>query len=98
MGNSQAVDLRKTEVPRIKDLLTDDPYLQPYEGEIRRRYGVYKSYLEKFETCGESLDEFSRSYQRYGLNVDTSNNLTMLEWAPGAEDMYLRGDFSMYYY
>jgi 1,4-alpha-glucan branching enzyme len=94
MGGSQSTDLHKTEVPKLNELIADDAYLKPFESEIRRRYGVFESVLKKFENSGESIDEFSKSYERFGLNIDPSNNVSVLEWAPGAENMYLRGDFS----
>jgi 1,4-alpha-glucan branching enzyme len=94
MGNSQSVDLCKTQVPKINDLFNEDGYLKPYECEIRRRYGVFESFLKKFENSGESLDQFSKSYETYGINKDSDNNICVLEWAPAADNIYLRGDFS----
>ena len=94
MGNSNGVNLAETEVPELKNLLEIDGYLKPYEPEIRRRYGCFKQYLEKIDHFENGLLSFTESYKRYGINVDSNNNITVLEWAPGAKNMYLRGDFS----
>lgn len=94
MGGSHSVDLTKTEVPQINCLLDDDSYLKPYESEIRRRYGSFLQVLSDIEKNEGGLDQFTRSYERYGLHVDEKNNIHMVEWAPGAKNVYLRGDFS----
>ena len=97
MGNTNGVDLAKTEVPKIKELLEIDGYLKPYESEIRRRYGCFKQYLENIEKHENGLLKFTESYKTYGINIDQNNNVTVLEWAPSAKNMYLRGDFSRFY-
>ena len=96
MGNAHDTDLTKTEVPKIKDLLDCDPYLKPYESEIRRRYGLFQGILNKIEKDETSFDKFTKSYETYGIHVDSSNNVDVLEWAPGAKNVYIYGDFSEY--
>lgn len=97
MGNSNSVNLHETDVPQINDLLDKDPYLKPYEGEIRRRYGCFKDYLSRIDKYENGLTKFTESYKTYGVHVDAANNINVLEWAPGARNMYLRGDFSNIY-
>lgn len=94
MGNTNSGNLAETEVPHLADLLDYDPYLKPYESEIRRRYGCFKSYLDRIDQYENGLLEFTQSYRNYGVQVDEKNNISVLEWAPGAKNMYLRGDFS----
>lgn len=94
MGNSNSANLHETEVPHIDDLLKLDPYLKSYEPEIRRRYGCFKEYLNKIDTYEKGLLKFTESYKTYGVHVDEKNNINILEWAPGAKNVYLRGDFS----
>lgn len=94
MGNSNSVDLHETDVPNINDLLEKDPYLKPYEKEIRRRYGCFKDYLNRIDKYEDGLLKFTESYKTYGVHVDEKNNVNILEWAPGARNLYLRGDFS----
>jgi 1,4-alpha-glucan branching enzyme len=95
MGNPWSSNLHETPVPNIDDLLKNDGYLKPYEGEIRRRYGCFKEYLNRIDTHEHGLLKFTESYKTYGLHVDEkTNNVNVLEWAPGAKNLFLRGDFS----
>ncbi|CAF0704329.1 unnamed protein product [Brachionus calyciflorus] len=94
MGNSNGVSLAETEVPHINELLSYDPYLKPYESEIRRRYGCLKQYLDRIDQYENGILNFTESYKKYGVHVDDKNNVQVLEWAPGAKNMYLRGDFN----
>ena len=94
MGNTNGVNLNETEVPKIEELFKADGYLKPYESEIRRRYGCFKSYLNNIETSLGGLEKFTQSYKTFGGHVDENNNVHWLEWAPGAKSMFLRGDFS----
>lgn len=99
MGNTNSSvtvsqDLSETEVPQIEELIKADPYLKPFEPEVRRRYGLFKTYMDKIDQYENGLLKFTESYKTYGIHVDNKNNVTMLEWAPGAKNVYLRGDFS----
>ena len=40
------------------------------------------------------LDQFSLAYKSYGLHVLSNNSVRSLEWAPAAQQLYLKGDFS----
>jgi 1,4-alpha-glucan branching enzyme len=95
MGNSNTKDLESTQVPKINELLDQDGYLKPFEGEIRRRYGCFQNFLKQIDTNENGLDEFTNSYKKYGLHINADNSITALEWAPAAKNIYLRGDFSM---
>jgi 1,4-alpha-glucan branching enzyme len=94
MGNANGANLNETEVPKIEELFKLDGYLKPYESEIRRRYGCFQYYLENIEKNLGGLDKFTQSYKNFGIHVDAKNNVTVLEWAPGARNVFLRGDFS----
>ena len=94
MGNMLEKDLSETEVPQIDSLLRDDAYLKPYESEIRRRFGCFQLYLNKINNYEGGLDQFSKSYATFGFHVDEHNNIHVLEWAPNAKSVSLRGDFS----
>ncbi len=94
MGNTTGANLNETVVPQIENIFKLDPYLKPYESEIRRRYGCFQVYLENIEKNLGGLDHFTRSYDHFGVHVDAKNNVTVLEWAPGAKNVFLRGDFS----
>lgn len=46
---------------------------------------------------GESeggLDNFSQAYKYYGIHIQHDNSVVAREWAPGAKQLYLTGDFS----
>jgi 1,4-alpha-glucan branching enzyme len=36
-----------------------------------------------------------QGYEKFGLNVNEKGDITYREWAPGANEAYLIGDFSM---
>ncbi|CAF0824407.1 unnamed protein product [Adineta ricciae] len=81
--------------PQLDNLLKLDPYLEPYQGEIKRRYNVFKTILNQLDTEEGGLDKFTSAYTHYGIHVDCrTNEIRAKEWAPGARAMYLRGDFN----
>ncbi|KAI6172263.1 1,4-alpha-glucan branching enzyme [Aphelenchoides besseyi] len=82
------------EPPHFDRLLHLDGYLQNYKQEFYRRYNEYRISLDLIEK-NEGLDEFTRSYENYGLKVDRADNtIYCLEWAPGADQLSLVGDFN----
>lgn len=83
------------EKSNIKRLLELDGYLEHHKGEIERRYKCLKEIADKIENHEGGLRQFSSSYKTYGLHVDKKDNsINGLEWAPGAEGVYLKGDFN----
>lgn len=58
------------------------------------RYALFKDFIEKIEKGDGSLDKFSKAYENYGIFIDDKNQVTCREWAPGAHEVYLTGDFS----
>ena len=94
MGNTNGAKLEETEVPQLDNLLKIDGYLNPYQTEIRRRYGCFLTYMNKINEYEKGILNFTESYKRYGAHIDENNNVKVLEWAPGARNLYLRGDFS----
>ena len=42
------------------------------------------------------LEKFSRGYERFGVKK-TSDGISYREWAPGAKEVFLTGDFSMFH-
>ncbi|XP_052800147.1 1,4-alpha-glucan-branching enzyme-like isoform X2 [Mya arenaria] len=82
------------EVPHIETLFKLDGYLTTHEAEIRRRYGCFQSLLKQIDTNEGGLEKFSRGYENFGIHRTPDNGIRMLEWAPGAEGIALRGDFN----
>ena len=50
-----------------------------------------KTHLEEHEG---GLDAFSRGYEKFGLKRTEDGGVIYREWAPGAEGVFLTGDFS----
>ncbi|EFA11030.1 1,4-alpha-glucan-branching enzyme [Tribolium castaneum] len=93
-GKYSSLDPMEIEVPEIDKLLARDPYLKPFEKEIRRRYGCFKDLLETIDENGCGLDSFTQGYKYYGLHVQPDNTIVAREWAPGAVQLFLTGDFN----
>ncbi|XP_070606357.1 1,4-alpha-glucan-branching enzyme isoform X1 [Erythrolamprus reginae] len=78
----------------LKRLLEKDPYLTPFEQDFQRRYGIFHRMLKKIEENEEGLSKFTKSYQTFGINRSIDGGLYCKEWAPGAEAVFLTGDFN----
>lgn len=70
-----------------------DPYLKPYEEDINLRMESY----EKLKACilkkGETLDSFANGHCYFGFHQQ-DNGWYYREWAPGADAVFLTGDFN----
>jgi 1,4-alpha-glucan branching enzyme len=53
-----------------------------------------QQWLKKFEESEGGIDKFTKGYEYYGIHVLDDNTVVAREWAPGAVDVYLTGDFS----
>jgi len=93
-GKWSSMDPSQVEVPEIEALLERDPYLKPYENEIRKRYALFKDHVEKVESGDGSLERFSRGYETFGIHVNEDNSVVAREWAPGAQELFLTGEFN----
>jgi len=71
----------------------DDPWLLPYKDSVLRRRERYLSKRAEIESNEGSLEEFSRGYERFGLNK-SPGGIEYREWAPGARAVWLTGDFN----
>lgn len=71
----------------------DDPWLEPFQDELLRRQALVGQWKDHFAKEG-GLAEFAASYKRYGLHVNKDNSVTYREWAPGASEAVLTGDFN----
>lgn len=49
--------------------------------------------LKKIESAEGSLLNFARSYKFRGIYKTENNTYIYREWAPGAKEVYLTGDF-----
>ena len=73
-------------------ILKIDPYLTPFEKDLKLRVSSYEK--KRAELVGEnSLIDFANGYEYFGIHK-TENGWVYREWAPGADEMYFTGDFA----
>lgn len=81
-------------VPEIDVLLERDGYLKLHEREIRRRYGNFEDFLQRMEKVEGGIGKMAQGYNYFGCHVLEDNTFVMREWAPGAQEMWVMGDFN----
>jgi len=63
------------------------------------RYSCFKKLWDDIENNEEGgVDKFTRGYERFGIHARPDGSVYCLEWCPGAQALYLRGDFSQSYH
>ncbi len=74
-------------------ILEIDPYLLPYEKDIRLRMENYRR--KRTELVGEKgkLSDFANGHEYFGFHR-TKDGWVYREWAPAAEEVYLTGDMN----
>ncbi|KAK2951959.1 putative 1,4-alpha-glucan-branching enzyme [Blattamonas nauphoetae] len=75
-----------------KRLIDDDEYLRPHEAAIRRRFDNFQKLKQTVTQSEGGIDQFSKSYERYGVHA-TDKGVEYREWAPGAQEVSLWGEF-----
>ncbi len=81
--------------PPIPGLVLADGWLAPYEREIKARMRLFDSQMERIRRHYGSLLECANGFTRKGFFRDaTSREWIYREWAPGARQLYLIGDFN----
>ena len=70
-----------------------DPYLIPFEEDIRLRMDLFKAKRKELVGSRGSLVEFADGYKYFGFHR-TVSGWVYREWAPAADAMYLTGDFN----
>ncbi len=81
--------------PPIPGLVMADSWLQPYARQIRDRQRLFDSKLKKVRHLGGSLEHYASAYHYFGFNRDRKTGEWIYrEWAPGAQGLYLIGDFN----
>ncbi|KTF90989.1 hypothetical protein cypCar_00008721 [Cyprinus carpio] len=92
-------------LPDLSAFLQTDSYIRHYEGELRRsiieniedtarRYKRFAERLAQLEEAEGAFDYFTLSYRSFGIQRRSDNGLVLREWAPGAEAVFLTGDFN----
>ncbi|XP_063219264.1 1,4-alpha-glucan-branching enzyme isoform X2 [Bacillus rossius redtenbacheri] len=93
-GKLSKLDPMEVEVPDLSQLLNRDAYLKPYEREFRRRYACFRDYVDKVTDQEGGLTNFTQGYKYFGIHFNPDNSVTCREWAPGAEQVFLTGEFN----
>ncbi len=92
LSDKERMEYMKDKVP---GLVKDDPWLEPYSGEITNRIERFKNSLEEIRRDGGSLKEFAAAYKTMGINYDhEAGGWWYREWAPAARELFLCGDFN----
>ena len=73
-------------------ILKYDPSLAPFECDIRLRMENYKNKKAALLAPGQTLSDFASGYLYFGFHK-TQEGWYYREWAPGADRMFLTGDF-----
>ncbi|KAL3319456.1 1,4-alpha-glucan branching enzyme [Cichlidogyrus casuarinus] len=85
--------INEVNVPQLEALVNRDPWLKPYQYEIKRRYKSFQDFSKWIDSVG-GIDKFTQSYKEFGLHVQADGSIKCKEWAPAAQALYLRGDFN----
>ncbi|MGV3723634.1 MAG: alpha-amylase family glycosyl hydrolase [Actinomycetota bacterium] len=83
--------------PEPLGLIEQDPWLAPYESALRYRVEHFHAARARIEAEGGLLGPISRGHEFFGFNRGTHRGAPGLwyrEWAPGADALYLVGDFN----
>lgn len=82
----------------LPQLVQDDPWLEPYTQDIQARISRFKEALQGIIEEAGSLATFASAYTFFGLNYDTQKKgWWYREWAPGAKEIFLTGDFNSWH-
>eukprot|EP00033_Pygsuia_biforma_P003508 GCRY01003839.1.p1 GENE.GCRY01003839.1~~GCRY01003839.1.p1 ORF type:complete len:778 (-),score=83.50 GCRY01003839.1:94-2403(-) len=74
-------------------LVREDSYLKPYESVISSRVKDMREYKKRISSQEGGIEKFSLGYKQFGL-IRTDNSIVYREWAPGAVELFLFGDFN----
>ena len=74
-------------------ILKIDPLLRPYQGDLALRMENYRTRLAALLPDGQDLASFADGAAYFGFHRQ-ADGWWYREWAPGADAMYLTGDFN----
>ena len=78
-------------------LISLDPWLEPHAEQLRARHLHYKRLLSRFDATGGLLGQISQGHRYFGFNRGElwgKPGVWYREWAPGALQLRLIGDFN----
>ena len=59
------------------------------------RYGEFDKLRKEICQNEGGLNRFSLAFKTFGIHINDDNSVSCKEWAPGANQLFLYGDFSM---
>lgn len=78
-------------------ILVEDPWLNPYEEEVNNRLIRFQNREKDIALKHGSLEHFADAYHYFGVNYDAKKKgWWYREWAPGAHQLSLIGDFNQW--
>ena len=76
-------------------IVARDEWLRPVEEELNRRYARYTDRLAAIRRAAGSLVDYANGHHYFGWQRDEDlAGWWFREWLPGAQDVYLFGDFN----
>ena len=76
-------------------IVKKDPWLEPVENEMVARHERYLKALEEIERASGNIVDYANGYLYFGFQYDpVEKGWWFREWLPGAQDVYLMGDFN----
>ena len=61
------------------------------------RYGEFDLLRKQIDEKEGGLAKFTLAFQSFGIHFNPDNSVSCKEWAPGAKQLYLYGDFSKFF-
>ncbi|MDR3273481.1 MAG: alpha amylase C-terminal domain-containing protein [Flavobacteriaceae bacterium] len=78
-------------------LVENDPYLVPFESQIKNRFEWLCNTLNYINHDFGSLDNFASAYRFFGFNYDQEKKgYWFRDWLPNAFEVFLVGDFNQW--
>ena len=85
------MDIQKLSAPY--EIIRIDPWLEPYAGDIELRMDRFKEKRWQIAEGADTLTGFANGYLFFGFHR-TGDGWVFREWMPGADEVYLTGDFN----
>ena len=87
------MDMEKTD--KRLPIVERDEWLRPVEEQMNRRHARYEAKMEAIEHAAGSIVDYANGYRYFGWQWDdTLDGWWLREWLPGAQDVYVFGDFN----